>query len=95
MQIAENCQCVISWHYCELDDSMCIVHVQSVCGSKRVWKRDSDSILYIFVEDLLKSQHAMHRDNPSEKPYLAISHVRDTLISPQDRFALFSFLATK
>lgn len=38
------------------------------------------------IMEMLESQYEDHLNDPETQPWLAISHVRDTLISPQDRF---------
>lgn len=38
------------------------------------------------ITDMLENQYEEHLHDPETKPYLAISHVRDMLIAPQDRF---------
>ena len=38
------------------------------------------------ILELLETQYEEHLNNPESQPWLAISHVRDTLIAPQDRF---------
>lgn len=42
-----------------------------------------------FIEkiiEILENQYQEHLNDPDTKPWLAISHVRDMLIPPQDRF---------
>jgi hypothetical protein len=43
------------------------------------------------ITDLLENQYEEHLHDPETKPWLAISHVRDMLIPPQDRFVFFTF----
>lgn len=49
--------------------------------SEKTYKDFVDQIL-----DLLQSQYEEHLRDREIQPWLAISHVRDTLIAPQDRF---------
>ncbi|KAF6022791.1 LEMD3 [Bugula neritina] len=53
--------------------------------------KEVDDLFYDLLEntiDMLENQLALSKDNPDEKPYLAISHVHDTLINPPDRNAM-------
>ena len=38
------------------------------------------------IMELLEIQYEEHLSDPERQPWLAISHVRDELILPQDRF---------
>jgi hypothetical protein len=38
------------------------------------------------ITDLLENQYEEHLRDPETKPWLAISHIHDMLIAPQDRF---------
>jgi hypothetical protein len=57
---------------------------------------ESEKTYKEFVEkitDLLENQYEEHLHDPETKPWLAISHIRDMLIAPQDRFVLIFFLS--
>ncbi|XP_067944269.1 uncharacterized protein [Watersipora subatra] len=54
---------------------------------KREQKRQED-IFYDLLEnvlDMLEAQCKLSKENPREQPFLAISHIHDTIISPQER----------
>jgi hypothetical protein len=56
---------------------------------------ESENTYKDFIEkitNLLENQYEEHLNDPQSKPWLAISHVRDMLIPPQDRFVLINVL---
>jgi hypothetical protein len=58
-------------------------------------REDNENTYKDFIQKittLLEDQYEEHSRNPETKPWLAISHIRDMLIAPQDRFVFYTYL---